>query len=94
MKRLIFILAVLALAPPVAAFECPVPGESQLSRHECYLNRYLHRRHVPSRSPEMPKSATARCRDGYYSFSEHRPGTCSGHCGVAQWLRDFPAESR
>ena len=33
-----------------------------------------------------PDGATARCRDGTYSFSQHRSGTCSHHGGVAQWL--------
>lgn len=42
------------------------------------------RRPVFSRS--APDGATARCRDGSYSFSRHRRGTCSHHGGVAQWL--------
>jgi hypothetical protein len=33
-----------------------------------------------------PPGATARCRDGTYSYSKHRSGTCSQHGGVAQWL--------
>lgn len=33
-----------------------------------------------------PTGATAQCRDGEYSFSQHRRGTCSGHGGVARWL--------
>jgi Protein of unknown function (DUF3761) len=33
-----------------------------------------------------PPGATARCRDGTYSFSQHRQGTCSHHSGVAEWL--------
>jgi hypothetical protein len=33
-----------------------------------------------------PPGATARCRDGTYSFSKHRSGTCSHHGGVAAWL--------
>lgn len=33
-----------------------------------------------------PPGATAICRDGDYSFSTHRTGTCSGHGGVGQWL--------
>lgn len=33
-----------------------------------------------------PPGATARCRDGTYSFSRHRSGTCSHHGGVAVWL--------
>lgn len=30
--------------------------------------------------------ATAVCRDGSYSYSRHRRGTCSHHGGVARWL--------
>ena len=29
--------------------------------------------------------ATAICKDGTDSHSQHRSGTCSGHGGVAQW---------
>jgi hypothetical protein len=36
-----------------------------------------------------PQGATARCRDGTYSYSEHphAGGTCSHHGGVASHLR-------
>lgn len=34
----------------------------------------------------IPSGATARCRDGTYSFSQSRRGTCSRHGGVASWL--------
>lgn len=37
-------------------------------------------------SASPPPGATARCRDGTYSFSHHRSGTCSHHGGVAKWL--------
>jgi hypothetical protein len=30
--------------------------------------------------------ATARCRDGTLSYSQHRRGTCSHHGGVAEWF--------
>ncbi len=33
-----------------------------------------------------PPGATALCRDGTYSYSQHRSGTCSHHGGVAKWL--------
>lgn len=38
--------------------------------------------HRPS---DDPAGASARCRDGSYSYSQNRRGTCSGHGGVAQW---------
>jgi len=35
-----------------------------------------------------PEGATAHCRDGTFSFSRTRQGTCSHHGGVAEWLRE------
>ena len=40
----------------------------------------------PPRSSGVPAGATAQCRDGTYSFSQHRQGTCSHHGGVSRWL--------
>jgi SH3-like domain-containing protein len=40
----------------------------------------------PVFSETKPAGATARCRDGSYSFSQHRRGTCSHHGGVAEWF--------
>jgi hypothetical protein len=53
--------------------ECP-PGTYQGSSGDC----------VPSPNSSC-SSATAICRDGSCSHSEHRGGTCSSHGGVAQW---------
>lgn len=38
------------------------------------------------RAPRHPSGASAICRDGTYSYSGSRRGTCSWHGGVAQWL--------
>lgn len=40
----------------------------------------------PKKSKKQPTGATAKCRDGTWSFSQNRRGTCSGHGGVAAWL--------
>jgi hypothetical protein len=42
----------------------------------------------PVRTPDgrAPAGASAHCRDGTYSFSRSRRGTCSHHGGVAEWL--------
>src|SRR5450755_4749980 len=40
----------------------------------------------PENCSAPPKGATAQCRDGTYSFSKGRRGTCSHHGGVAKWL--------
>ena len=41
---------------------------------------------VSAASAAPPPGATAQCRDGTYSFSQHHSGTCSYHHGVAVWL--------
>jgi hypothetical protein len=51
---------------------------------------------LPRQEPQqtvspVPHGATARCRDGTYSFSKHRSGTCSHHGGVATWLEPASA---
>ena len=40
----------------------------------------------PKSLPRVLNGASAICRDGTYSYSQHRQGTCSHHGGVAQWL--------
>ncbi|WP_456829520.1 DUF3761 domain-containing protein [Deinococcus sp. UYEF24] len=40
----------------------------------------------PVMSDTAPAGASAHCRDGSYSFSTHRSGTCSHHGGVGEWL--------
>jgi hypothetical protein len=40
----------------------------------------------PEAAPSAPAGATAQCKDGTYSFSQHASGTCSHHGGVANWL--------
>lgn len=94
-RRIAVALAIAAL-PPAAAFAysptaptAPAAhGEADLDRHDTYRNRDGDTVHVPahSKSGRAPEGATARCRDGAYSFSRHRRGTCSGHGGVAAWL--------
>lgn len=73
------------------------PDEAGLSRHDGYINSSGACVHRPARvgnaplgliatPPAAPVGATAMCRDGSYSFSQHRSGTCSRHGGVSTWL--------
>ena len=57
----------------------PVSGKS-------YVNVDGVRVPSPVFSETRPTGSTARCRDGSYSFSQHRQGTCSHHGGVAEWF--------
>ncbi len=73
---------------PKPSTQTPSPASSTVGaatgRH--YTNSDGHRVHFPVAPPSAPSGATAKCRDGTYSFSQYRNGTCSHHGGVATWL--------
>lgn len=60
------------------------PEESAPSGY--YINTDGNKVPSPYAATTIPIGATARCRDGTYSFSQHRSGTCSHHGGVDEWL--------
>jgi len=66
------------------------PAASQsagTSSSDYYTNTYGERVRRPTFSDSGPPAgASAQCRDGSYSFSRTRRGTCSHHGGVARWL--------
>ena len=81
-------LAFLALSAPFPSLiQEPTAVEA---RGTCGADSYVNSRgrcvHRPVRASRPPAGASARCRDGTYSFSQSRRGTCSWHGGVAQWL--------
>jgi hypothetical protein len=83
-------LAFLALAAPSAwapgGGAIAKPRSALVCGPDSYVNSSGHCVQRPVRAPGPPAGASARCRDGTYSFSEHRRGTCSHHGGVAEWL--------
>lgn len=84
------VAALLVGMSPAFAYVAPgtTPDEADLSNHNTYTNRDGNTVHAPAKSlsGKAPEGATARCRDGSYSFSRHHSGTCSRHGGVASWL--------
>jgi hypothetical protein len=97
MKKALLILLSICLAGPVAVHARGEPPASSVQRtplktdlveRKYYTNQDGRRVHAPAhtRSGNVPPGASAHCRDGSYSFSTHRRGTCSRHGGVAQWL--------
>jgi len=63
----------------------PVQPPNTLSNDNYYVNTYSNTVHSPAYAPSIPAGASAKCRDGTYSFSQSRRGTCSHHGGVAIW---------
>jgi hypothetical protein len=76
--------------PPAAAPAAPATTANGAGGGVCGSDEY---RNVdgnciprPTQADAAPPGATAECKDGTYSFSQHRSGTCSHHGGVKRWL--------
>ena len=63
-----------------------VNNELQTNKHYTNSDGQVVRSPSKTESGKAPVGATAKCRDGSYSFSQHRTGTCSHHGGVESWL--------
>jgi hypothetical protein len=85
------VLGALFAAPVVVRADAapPATNEAQLMEHGSYINKDGNLVHSPAHTKDgkQPAGASARCRDGSYSFSVHHPGTCAHHGGVSNWLR-------
>lgn len=86
----LFALGVLALSAPWSGEFVPAAAAIARVPTTCGVDSYVSARgncvHRPVRATRAPAGATAKCRDGTYSFSQSRRGTCSHHGGVASWL--------
>jgi hypothetical protein len=88
MRKLMLLAAAFALSLPAASFV--FPSAAAFAQSSCgagyYRNSGGNCVPRPVRADRPPAGASARCRDGTYSFSQSRRGTCSHHGGVALWL--------
>ena len=81
-----------ATEPPTTVRTTPTPSVTTPTSPggSCGSDGYINKDGVcvpsPRPAPSPPDGATAQCKDGTYSFSQHRSGTCSSHGGVARWL--------
>src|SRR5438552_1434681 len=93
MRRFISIFVLSALLSAALA-QTPQPSPSQPTPHQqksrprctdrgTYVNSQGKTVKRPENCSAAPQGATAQCRDGSYSFSQRRRGTCShrGGCG-------------
>lgn len=73
---------------PERSIQQTEPPEAQLEAHRHYVNKAGQSVHSPTKSKDgsVPAGASAQCRDGTYSFSRSRRGTCSRHGGIASWM--------
>jgi hypothetical protein len=71
---------------PAATRASAPPASSGSSGGDTYTNVDGNQVERPVAAASQPAGATAKCKDGTWSFSQHHSGTCSGHGGVAQFL--------
>jgi len=64
----------------------PTQAKPKCTDNGTYVNSKGQTVPRPENCSGPPQGATAQCRDGSYSFSRSRRGTCSHHGGVAKWL--------
>jgi Protein of unknown function (DUF3761) len=64
----------------------PKQDKPKCTNHGTYVNSKGRTVPRPENCSAAPNGATAQCRDGSYSFSQSKRGTCSHHGGVAKWL--------
>ncbi|PYX31501.1 MAG: hypothetical protein DMG77_06650 [Acidobacteria bacterium] len=64
----------------------PSQAKPNCTNNGTYVNSKGQTVQRPENCSSAPQGATAQCRDGTYSFSKSRRGTCSHHGGVAKWL--------
>jgi uncharacterized protein DUF3761 len=84
MRRLLLLLVLAASL--LGATATTSHAAAPLCTQGYYKNVSGHCVKSPTTAPSTPAGATAKCRDGTYSFSEHASGTCSHHGGVAVWI--------
>jgi hypothetical protein len=87
----IIALAFLAFSAPIPLLVVgSTPAEARPTAPLCGTDSYVNSRgscvHRPVMANRAPSGASAKCRDGTYSFSQSRRGTCSHHGGVTQWM--------
>lgn len=89
-RATLLLIGALALSAPLSSHFVPGAAADARAPASCGTAYYVNVRgacvHRPVRSNSAPAGASAKCRDGTYSLSQNRRGTCSGHGGVAVWL--------
>lgn len=73
------------VAAAKAAQEAAAQAKAQAQQHSVKTYTNSSGNKVQSPTYDRPAGATAKCKDGTYSSSANRRGTCSHHGGVAVW---------
>ncbi len=79
-------IGAIALVALFAVSPASARGHSGRQHCDTYTNSSGRRVCRPIHASHAPPGAKAKCRDGTYSFSEHRRGSCSDQGALARWL--------
>jgi Protein of unknown function (DUF3761) len=94
LASVLFLASGCAVAPDQMAFEKPLSPLAPIAKAQSAFCgdacvNVAHAVPTPALAVATPQpQLTARCDDGWYSYSEDRQGTCSGHRGVREWYRN------
>lgn len=97
LRRSVSVFALAVTLLPSLFAQTPHPSTNQATQQQqnpkpkctdtgTYVNSQGQTVRRPENCSAAPQGATAQCRDGSYSFSHSRRGTCSHHGGVGKWL--------
>lgn len=88
MKRLLKVLLLcFAVSLPIFPRTNQDSGQQQSSSNKAKRGKKEPSGGSQSGTSSASNGATAKCKDGTYSFSKHHQGTCSHHGGVAKWYK-------
>ena len=82
-RRLVSLLLALATLLPAA----PVLTQASSQQPSTSRDQSKKSKNKSGDKSTAPKGATAKCKDGTYSFAKHHQGACSHHGGVAEWYK-------
>jgi hypothetical protein len=86
-RRTAVLLFILASASTACAMPQRIDSAYDFSVYEETPGHY-HRTWRPQDHEDgAPEGATAKCRDGHYSFALERRAACSQHGGVVEWMQ-------
>ena len=75
-------------AAPAAAAVAAAPAAAATEKAAVAAKSSVASKSIPTETAGStdPTGATAKCKDGTFSHSQHHGGSCSNHGGVADWL--------
>jgi hypothetical protein len=73
--------------PPPSATANPASKPSTAAKQTAPTGKTSSKAQIVAPPPGTPDNATAKCKDGTYSFAKTHSGACSNHGGASEWYK-------